>query len=93
MPFFTALTDKVSMRRATPKAKALMFAAGKTATAICSLAVAAFASLSQIPGGSWLLFATYWLVFCSIIMTAFTARGDYARALKTLRAGAQPSNG
>jgi hypothetical protein len=43
MPFFTALTDKESMRRASPLAKASMFAAGETSTNVCSLAAAAYA--------------------------------------------------
>ena len=56
MPFWSVVTDKASMGAAAPWKKALMFAAGETATAICSLAAAyaAMATASPAAGScSW----------------------------------------
>ena len=40
VPFWSVITDKDSMRTAAPWKKALMFASGENATALCSLAAA-----------------------------------------------------
>ena len=51
MPFFTAMTHKESMRAASRRAKALMFAAGETGTTVFSLLAALYAWQSGILGG------------------------------------------
>lgn len=86
LPTFTAMTEKESMRRAGRGAKALMFAAGETSTAVCSTLAGWYAWQSGIPGG-WYLFVVM-IVFnaFSTVMTALVPRGDYAKAIRALRA-------
>src|SRR5262249_31342444 len=70
MPFFTALTDRASLRQAGPVARAVMFAAGETSSTLCSLLAAWYAWRSGIPGGQTLFFAT--VVFC-LVSTVVTS--------------------
>jgi hypothetical protein len=56
-PFWSVVTDEDSMRAAALK-KALMFAAGETATAICSIAAACAAMATGVPGGPIVFLAT-----------------------------------
>ena len=85
LPFFTALTEKESMQHARPWAKALMFAAGETSTALWSTGVGWYAWQSGIPGGQWLF--TIMVVFnvVSTVVTAIVPRGDYTKARRALR--------
>jgi hypothetical protein len=84
MPFFTALTDKESMQRAAKTAKALMFAAGETATTVCAVLAAGYALSRDIPGSNVLWVFTLVLVISSTFVTAIIPRGDYAKAIKAL---------
>jgi hypothetical protein len=72
------------MLRAKPVAKAVMFSAGESSTAICSTLAAWFAWNLGIPGGQVL----FWLVLIfnlfSAIVTAIVPRGDYAKAWRAL---------
>lgn len=88
LPTFTAMTEKSSMQRARPIAKALMFAAGETSTAVCSIAVGLYAWLSGIPGGSIFFVAMVVFNAFSTVVTAIAPRGDYAKAIRALRQGA-----
>lgn len=85
IPFFSALTQKESMKQASAWAKALMFSAGETSTNICSLLAAGYAALSGIPGGSTLFMITVFWDLGSTIITSIISRGDYAKAIRVLR--------
>jgi hypothetical protein len=85
IPFFTALTEKTSMQRASSAAKAAMFCAGETSTTICSLLAAGYAWLSGTPGGFTLFLVTLCWDIGSTIVTAMVPRGDYAKAIRVLR--------
>ena len=85
MPFWSAVTDKASMRAAAPWKKAVMFAAGETSTAICSIAAAYAAMATGVPGGRVLFLATVAWNAVSTIVVARTPKGDYAKALRVLR--------
>jgi hypothetical protein len=85
IPFFTAMTEKNSMRQASPLAKALMFTAGETSTNLCSLLAAAYAWLSGIPGGFTLFVIVVGWDTVSSIVVSIIPRGDYAKAIKALR--------
>ncbi len=89
-PFFTVLTEKESMRQASPAAKALMFAAGETSTTICSLLAAGYAWQSGTPGGRILFIVTLIWDIGATITTAIIPRGDYAKALRALRPAGSP---
>jgi hypothetical protein len=84
-PFWSVVTDKDSMRAAAPWKKALMFAAGETSTAICSIAAAYAAMATGIPGGGVLFVATVVWNAVSTIVVARIPKGDYAKALHVLR--------
>lgn len=85
MPFFTVMTQKESMAKASPTAQALMFAAGETSTTLSGIAAAWYAWHENIPGGNILLiFAVLWGLSATVA-TAMFPKGDYAKALKALR--------
>ena len=90
MPFWSVVTDKNSMRAAAPWRRALMFAAGETATATCSTAAAYTAMVTGVPGGNVLFLVTVAWNAVSTITTARTPKGDYAKALSALRARSAP---
>ena len=84
-PFFTALTDRPSLRAAAPWRQALMFAAGETSTAVCSIGAAVAAAVLHVPGARTLLtFTIIWNVI-STAVTTITPKGDYAKAIHVLR--------
>lgn len=85
-PFWSVITDKPSMRAAAPWRKAIMFAAGETSTAICSIATAYTATALHLSGGGPLLVFTLIWNAVSTVVTAITPKGDYAKALRALRA-------
>jgi hypothetical protein len=85
LPTFTAMTEKASMQQARPAAKALMFAAGETSTAVCSILVGWYALQSGIPGGLPFLVVMIGFNAFSTVVTAVMPRGDYAKALHALR--------
>jgi hypothetical protein len=87
LPFFTAMTAKESMQRASRWAKAAMFAAGETSTTVCSLAASFYAWRSGIPGGQALFFVMVVFSFFSTIVTAIGPRGDYTKARRALQQG------
>jgi hypothetical protein len=87
LPFFTAMTEKQSSQQAGSWAKATMFAAGETSTAVCSILAGLYAWLGGIPGGFALFVAMVALNAVSTVVTAITPRGDYAKALRSLRQG------
>jgi len=91
MPFFTAMTQKESMREASPTAKALMFAAGETGTTVVSLVAAFYAWQSGIPGGGLLFWVMVGWNVAATIATTVTPKGDYAKALKVLWTVKHPS--
>jgi hypothetical protein len=93
VPFWAVVTDKESMRTAAPWKKALMFAAGENATALCSLAAAYAVMATGVPvhSGRVLFLATAAWNAVSTITTARTPKGDYAKALRALRSRPAPA--
>lgn len=84
LPTFTVLTRKESMLQAKPVAKALMFSAGESSTAICSTVAAWYAWNLGIPGGEILFWFVLIFNLFSTIVTAIVPRGDYAKAWRAL---------
>ena len=85
LPTFTVLTRKESMLHAKPVAKALMFSAGESSTAICSTLAAWFAWNLGIPGGQVLFWVVLIFNLLSTVVTAIVPRGDYAKAWRALQ--------
>ena len=90
VPFWSVVTDKDSMRAAAPWKKALMFASGENATALCSLAAAYAVMAGGVPGGKVLFLGTAIWNAVSTITVARTPKGDYAKALRALRPAPPP---
>ncbi|MEP7284421.1 MAG: hypothetical protein ABI947_01475 [Chloroflexota bacterium] len=84
LPFFTVMSEKSSMAKASSTAKALMFAAGEISTIVCSLASGWFAWAANFPGGSVLLVVAI-IVSLVAFISAFFPKGDFNKALKALR--------
>jgi len=84
-PFYVALSTKESREQASPRAKAIYYAAGETSTAICSIAYAAIAAAANIPAGQLLLVAMIVFNVISTIVTTRNPTGDYGKALRALR--------
>ncbi|MBA3915686.1 MAG: hypothetical protein H0X25_17910 [Acidobacteriales bacterium] len=84
LPFFGVQTEKASMQKASPWAKAFMWSAGVTASAIVPTVAAGGAWLSDVPGSGWFcLFAVGWAL--GTLASNWTSRGgDYSKARRAL---------
>jgi hypothetical protein len=87
LPFFGVQTEKASMQNARPVAKALMWSAGVTSSAVIPTLGAFVAWRSGVPWSGWFcLFAVGWA--CGTLASNWTSRtGDYSKARHAL---AQP---
>ena len=84
LPMWSALTDRDSMRAASGRAKAAMFAAGETSTSLCSLLASTYAAHAGLPKGHALLVGTVLWTVASTITVTVLPKGDYAKALRAL---------
>jgi hypothetical protein len=84
LPFFGVQTDKVSMLSVSPGAKALMWSAGVTASAIIPTFAALYTWHSVVPWSGWFcLFALGWAL--GTLASNWTSRtGDYSKARRAL---------
>jgi hypothetical protein len=84
LPFFGVQTEKLSMQTVSPRARALMWSAGVTSSAIVPTLSALYAWRSRIPGSGWFfLFALIWAV--GTLASNWTSRtGDYSKARRAL---------
>jgi hypothetical protein len=80
LPFFGVQTEKVSMHSASSRAKALMWSAGVTSSAIIPTLSSFFAWHSGVPRSGWFsLFAMFWAL--GTLASNWTSRtGDYSKA-------------
>ncbi len=85
LPMFTAITEKESMQRSRPIARALMFAAGETSTILSVLLTGLYAWRHHMPGGLLWLIVPVLMSLDAIVSTSRMARGDYAKAWQALR--------
>ena len=86
LPFFGVQTDKASMQRASPMAKAIMWSAGVTSSAVVPTLGALCAWRAGIPGGKlFLIFAAIWAI--ATLASNWTSRtGDFSKARRALAA-------
>ncbi len=84
LPFFGVQTDRVSMESVSPGARALMWSAGVTASAIIPTLAALCAWRSAVSWSGWFfLFASAWAV--GTLASNWTSRsGDYFKARRAL---------
>jgi hypothetical protein len=84
LPFFGVQTQKASMQTASPKAKAIMWCAGVTSSAVVPTLGALWAWHARIPGSKWLLlFSAFWSLG-TLASNWRSAKGDFAKARRAL---------
>jgi hypothetical protein len=86
LPFFGVQTEKASMQKASPMAKAIMWSAGVTSSAIVPTLGVLCARRSGVPGSKlFLIFAVIWAI--ATLASNWTSRtGDYSKARRALAA-------
>jgi len=84
LPFFGVQTEKISMQKASPMAKAIMWSAGVTSSAIVPTLGALYAWRSGVSGSKvFLIFAVIWAM--ATLASNWTSRtGDYSKARRAL---------
>jgi hypothetical protein len=84
LPFFGVQTEKTSMQTASPVARAMMWSAGVTSSAVVPSLGAFWAWRSHVPGSKlFLLFALGWAA--GTLASNWTSRaGDYSKARRAL---------
>lgn len=86
LPFFGVQTVKASMQKATKTAKAIMWSAGVTSSAVLPTLSTACAWRAGIPGSKpFLVFATFWAIG-TLSSNWRSQSGDYAKARRALHA-------
>src|SRR6266850_3273429 len=84
LPFFGVQTDRASMQKASPKAKALMWSAGVTSSAVLPTLSTVCAWRAGIPGSKlFLIFAMFWAIG-TLSSNWRSQTGDYAKARRAL---------
>ena len=84
LPFFGVQTDKASMQKASPMAKAIMWSAGVTSSAVVPTLSTVCAWRAGIPGGKlFLIFAVFWAIG-TVSSNWRSQTGDYAKSRRAL---------
>ena len=84
LPFLGVQTEKASMQKASPRAKAIMWSAGVTSSAVVPTLSTVYAWRAGVPGSKlFLIFAVFWAIG-TISSNWRSQRGDYAKARRTL---------
>ena len=84
LPFFGVQTEKASMQKASPIAKAVMWSAGVTSSAVVPTLGALYAWQAGIPGGKlFLIFAVFWAIG-TLSSNWRSPTGDYTKARRAL---------
>src|SRR5450755_270867 len=80
LPFFGVQTEKASMQKASPMAKAIMWSAGVTSSAVVPTLGALYAWRAGVPGSKlFLIFAVFWAI--GTLASNWRSRtGDYSKA-------------
>jgi hypothetical protein len=84
LPFFGVQTEKVSMLKASPMTKAIMWSAGVTSSAVVPTLGALYAWHASVPGSKlFLIFAVFWAIG-ALSSNWRSQTGDYAKARRAL---------
>src|SRR6202140_4752096 len=84
LPFFGVQTEKASMQKASPMAKAIMWSAGVTSSAVVPTLSTVCAWSAGVPGGKlFLIFAVFWAIG-TVSSNWRSQTGDYAKARRAL---------
>src|SRR6266849_2000231 len=84
LPFFGVQTEKASMQKASTMAKAIMWSAGVTSSAVVPTLGAFSAWRASVPGSKlFLIFAVFWAI--GTLASNWRSRtGDYSKARRAL---------
>src|ERR1700674_5192030 len=84
LPFFGVQTEKASMQQASPMAKAIMWSAGVTSSAVVPTLGVLCACSASVPGSKlFLIFAVFWAI--GTLASNWRSRtGDYSKARRAL---------
>ena len=84
LPFFGVQTEKAAMQNASPMAKAIMWSAGVTSSAVVPTLGALYAWHADVPGSKvFLVFAVFWAI--GTLASNWRSRtGDYSKARRAL---------
>jgi hypothetical protein len=84
LPFFGVQTEKASMQTASPRAKAIMWCAGVTSSALVPTLAALCAWQASVAGSKpFLIFAVIWAI--ATLASNWTSRtGDFSKARRAL---------
>ena len=84
LPFFGVQTDKASTQKASPVAKAIMWSAGVTSSAVVPTLGALCTWRGDVPGSNpFLIFAVFWAI--GTLASNWRSRtGDYSKARRAL---------
>ena len=90
LPFFGVQTEKASMQKASPMAKAIMWSAGVTSSAVVPTLSALYGWSAHIPGSKpFVIFAGWWAI--ATLSSNWRSRsGDYAKARRAMEERASP---
>ena len=84
LPFFGVRTEKASMQQASPMAKAIMWSAGVTSSAVVPTLGAFCAWRASVPGSKpFLIFAVFWAIG-TLASNWRSPTGDYSKARRSL---------
>ena len=84
LPFFGVQTEKASMQKASPMAKAIMWSAGVTSSAVVPTLSAFCAWNAHVPGSKlFLIFAVFWAIG-TLSSNWRSQTGDYTKARRAL---------
>jgi hypothetical protein len=84
LPFFGVQTEKSSMQKASSTAKAIMWSAGVTSSAVVPTLSALYARSAGIPGSTtFLIFAILWAIG-TLSSNWRSQTGDFAKARRAL---------
>jgi hypothetical protein len=84
LPFFGVRTEKASMQKASPMAKAIMWSAGVTSSAVVPTLGAFCTWKAGVPGSMpFLIFAVFWAIG-TLASNWRSPTGDYSKARRAL---------
>jgi hypothetical protein len=85
MPFFGVQTEKVSMQKAAPMSKAIMWCAGVMSSAVTPTLSALYAHSEHLPGSSVFLILAFCWALGTLASNWRSGTGDFSKARSALR--------
>jgi len=84
LPFFGVQTEKATMQKASPAAKAIMWSAGVMSSAVLPMLSAFYAWAAHLPGSKvFLLLAIFWAIG-TLSSNWRSSNGDFSKARRAL---------